>query len=111
MPDRLSLALRVTCAFVAYHPLGNGSLTEAVVTGGVRWILIPPAVAELVFPALSLTLADAPRLLPSPEIVLSAGQLPSMPESPSAQDHLTTTLLSYQPAPFGVVVAVPESDG
>src|SRR6185437_14784342 len=60
------------------------------------------------FPALSLTEAVEVRPVPSPDIVLLAGQPPvGMPESASPQVQATITLPLYQPAPLGLVVGAP----
>src|SRR6266516_676580 len=111
MPERLSPAFNVTCALSAYQPVASGALTEAEVTGGVVSMWMPLTDAVLALPALSLTLAETPRLLPSPPIVLLAGHAPSMPDRASEQAQATITLLSYQPFAFGPVVAAPDSDG
>jgi hypothetical protein len=74
---------------------GVGSV--AVVIGGVRSMWIPLTDAEVPLPALSLTNAEAPRLAPSPVTVLSAGHLPSIPDSASEQLQATVTSPAYQP--------------
>ena len=107
MPERPSPAFSVTFTGPAYQPLSSGSGSSDEVTGCVRSILIPPAVVFAVFPALSLIDSLAERLSPSPLTVLSAGQLPSTPESASEQFQPMITSPAYQPAAFGSVVGVP----
>ena len=72
---------------------------------------MPPTVACVELPALSLTEAAAARSLPSPSTVLSAGHAPSRPESASLHVQATTTSPLYQPFAFGLVVGAPVSDG
>src|SRR3954469_21294253 len=108
MPERLSEPVRVTWALSAYQPVASGALADAAVTGAVVSMWMPPTEAVLVLPALSLALADAPRPEPSPPTVLLAGHPPSMPDSASEHVHAMTTLLSYQPCPFGEVVGAPD---
>src|SRR4051794_36209259 len=74
---------------------------------------MPVTDAEVLLPALSLTLAAAPRLSPSPVTVLSDGHAPApaMPESLSPHVQLTVTLPLYQPSAFGCVVAAPDRLG
>src|SRR5205823_4478495 len=85
---------------VRCRPLSSGSGSSDEVPGGVRSILIRPAVVFAVFPALSLIGSLAERLSPSPLTVLSAGQLPSTPESASEQFQPMITSPAYQPAAF-----------
>src|SRR5438105_629570 len=114
-PDRLSLGFRLTETSVLFQPEG----AETVVLGAVLSILTAwLATGPLLLPALSLTEALAVRPVPSLEMVLSAGQLPSIPDPllPSArvgslQLQLIVTLPLYQPAPLALVVAVPVSMG
>jgi hypothetical protein len=67
--------------------------------------------AVVVLPARSLTDAEEVSEVPSPEIVLSDGQLPAMPERASEHVQWTVTLVPYQPAPLGVVVGAPDRAG
>src|SRR5689334_176165 len=105
------MPLRVTCTLSAYQPVRSGAETEEVVTGAVVSILMPDTDEVLALPALSETLAEAPRLLPSPLTEVFDGQTPLMPESASEQLHATTTLLSYQLFAFGGEVTAPERMG
>src|SRR2546422_9061694 len=96
----------------AYQPDGNvGSGALAVVTGAVRSISRPLTVPVVWLPALSATLADADRLSPSPMTMLSAGQVPSMPDSASEQVQCTVTLPLYQPLLVGALVGAPDRVG
>src|SRR6185312_1357385 len=72
---------------------------------------MPLTDAELVLPALSLTLAVAPRSLPSPVMTVLAGQAPSMPESASEQAQSIVTSPLYQPLALAAVVGAPEIVG
>jgi hypothetical protein len=96
----------------AYQPLGSGSGRLIFVCGSVRSILIPATDADCELPALSETLADAPRLSPSPAMTLSAGAVPgSTPERSSDAVQWIATSPLYQPFAFGSVVAVPARSG
>ncbi len=112
-PERLSLPARVTVTAPVYQPLSCVPDTLAAVLGRVRSILMPPTLALVVLPALSLTEALAERSTPSPVTTLLAGQLPSpvMPERLSLHDQATVTSPLYQPLPLVGPVAEPLSDG
>src|SRR6476646_3575975 len=88
-PERSSEGDNVTVTFVLFH---TGS-AEAVVTGAVRSIFTAGLLVEVLeFAARSLTDALAVRPVPSPEIVLLAGQVPgTIPESASPQVHWMIT--------------------
>src|SRR5690348_13246968 len=103
MPERLSLALRVTSTSLFCQPAG----AAAAVVGAWRSILIPLTAAAVVLPARSLIDASAARSSPSPLMVLSAGQGPARPDSASAQVQLTVTSPLYQPAALGAAVTTP----
>ena len=85
----------------------TGALTQppgtpvAEVVGAVRSILMPSTVAVAVWPALSVTLAEADRSLPSPVTTVSAGQA-TTPDRLSVQVQWTVTSPVYQPLAFGV---------
>src|SRR5689334_10447285 len=69
-------------------------------------------VADVVFPAMSETDADAVSPVPSPPMTESAGSVSGlMPDSASDEAHAITTSPLYQPFPFGAVVGDPLSDG
>ncbi len=78
------MAERVTVTGPVYQPLlpWVPAMLATVVAGGVRSILMPETVAEAELPALSSTVAEAERLLPSPVMVESAGGA-AMPERAS----------------------------
>src|SRR5438034_10630234 len=101
-----SLAPSTTWNGPVYQPFANGAGIVAVVLGAWRSILIPLTDAVLELPALSETLADAPRLSPSPVSTLSAGTVAgSTPESASSAVQWTVTSPLYQPFVFGLSVA------
>src|SRR4051812_21646698 len=85
------------------QPLGT---PVADVAGAVRSTLMASTVAEAVWPALSVTLAEAERSLPSPLTTESAGQS-TTPERLSSQLQCTVTSPLNQPLPFGVPTALP----
>src|SRR3954451_15350868 len=107
MSDRLSWAARPTVTWLFTQPVGT---FVAEVAGAVRSILMPPTVAMVVWPALSLTEAEAERLLPSPVTTVSAGQA-TTPDRLSAQVQWTVTSPLNQPLAFGVPTTVPEMVG
>src|SRR5437764_9145599 len=112
MPDRPSFADSDTVGACAYQPLAlSGAGSVAAVLGAVRSMWMSLTDAPVALPALSLTVADAERLSPSPVTVLAAGQGPSMPDRPSEHVHCTVTSPRYQPAPFGAVSAAPDRVG
>src|SRR4051794_14443818 len=111
-PERVSAPVSETVGPDLYQPLllsTGGRLT--VVVGAVRSTRMPVTLAVVELPALSLTVASAPRSAPSPVTVLFAGQPPSIPERSSEQVQCTVTSPLYQPVPFGPVVAAPVSTG
>src|SRR6476619_96465 len=67
---------------------------------------MPSTVAEAVWPALSVTLAEADRSLPSPLTTELAGQS-TTPDRLSAQVQWTVTAPEYQPLAFGVPTTSP----
>src|SRR4051794_12441857 len=103
MSDRLSLAASPTVTGALTQPPGT-PVTE--VAGAVRSTLMPSTVAEAVWPALSVTLAEADRSLPSPSTTESAGQA-TTPDRLSAQVQWTVTSPVNQPSPFGVPRTLP----
>jgi hypothetical protein len=112
-PERLSVQVKSTVTESLYQPAAFAAVVALPpTTGAVRSILMPLTEADLVLPALSLMLADAPRLLPSPVMVLFAGWVAgSTPDRPSSPVHATLTSPLYQPAPLAAVVVAPTSDG
>ncbi len=108
----MSTAFRVTFTGPAYQPLSSGAGTLADVAGANRSILIPLTVAVALFPALSLTEAEAPRLSPSPVMTLLGGHPPAgMSESASEHVHAIVTSLEYQPFALAAEVAAPAIEG
>src|SRR4051794_15954290 len=103
----LSAAVSFTVTSQLCQPLG----AKAVVDGSWRSILMPPTVAPVGLPALSLIDAPTDRSSASPVMVALAGTLPRMPDSASLAVHLTLTSPLYQPAAFGPVVGAPLSVG
>src|SRR2546423_139600 len=85
-----------------YQPLMLLAVVAApLMLGAVLSILVPLTAAVAALPALSATVTGpAPRLVPSPPMTLTAGQLPSTPESASLQTHCTATSPLYQPFVF-----------
>src|SRR5207244_10157623 len=92
-PDRLSVALKLTVTLWLVQPAG----AVTVVLGDVLSMFTPGLVAFVWLPARSLTVADAVSSWPLPLIVAGDGQVPSMPERPSAQVHVIVTGVYYQP--------------
>src|SRR3954452_17534121 len=78
----------------------------ADVVGAVRSTLMPSTVAEAVWPALSVTLAEADRSLPSPLTTESAGQV-TTPDRLSSHVQCTVTSPVNHPLAFGVPTALP----
>src|SRR5918912_3925003 len=107
MSDRLSCALSPTVTWLFTHPVGT---FVAEVSGAVRSILMPFTVAVVTWPALSLTVAEADRLPPSPVTTVSAGQAIT-PDRLSAQVQCTVTSPVNQPLLFGVPTTLPEMVG
>src|SRR6266498_3067131 len=105
-PDRLSVHVKSTLTWPRYQPSPLGRVVGApVTTGAVRSILTPFTEAVALLPALSEMLASAPRLSPSPLMVLLAGWVSgSMPDRPSVPVQAISTSPLYQPAAFGLVV-------
>ena len=107
-PESASVALNVTVTFVLFHAGG----AVAFVTGLVRSMFTAGVLVALVeLPARSLTEALAVRPVPSPEIVLFAGQLVPTPETASVQVQWIDTSPLYQPAPLALVAGAPERAG
>src|SRR6266852_1573700 len=102
MPDRLSVALRLTVTSLVYQPLlpAVPLATEVVVTGGVRSMLMPETVALAVLPALSVAVPVAVWPAPSPERVTGPVTL-ATPDCPPMAVKLTVTGALYQPLAFG----------
>ena len=95
-----------------YQPFRNAAGTVAVVFGAWRSILMPSTDAVREFPALSETVADAPRSSPSPVSSSSPGTVAgSTPESASPVVQWIVTSPLYQPYAFGLAVGAPESVG
>src|SRR5919202_3557962 len=107
MSDRLSLAARPITTWLFTQPLGTFA---AEVDGAVRSILMPLTVAVARWPALSFTVAEADRLLPSPFTTVSAGQA-TTPDRLSAQVQCTVTSPVNQPLLFGVPTIAPKMVG
>src|SRR5690349_18621277 len=103
MSERLSLAVSPTVTGALSQPPG---ILVVEVVGAVRSILMPSTVAEAVWPALSETLAEADRSLPSPVTTASAGQA-ATPDRLSAQVQWTVTSPVNQPFAFGVPTTLP----
>ena len=78
----------------------------ADVVGAVPSILMPSTVADAVWPARSVTLAEADRSLPSPLTTESVGQAMT-PDRLSAQVQWTVTSPVNQPLPFAVLTTLP----
>src|SRR4051794_15453526 len=95
----------VTCMFT--QPLGT---FVADVADAVRSIMMPSTRAAAVWPARSLTDAEADRLRPSPVTTESAGQ-PTTPDRLSAQVQWIVTSPLNQPFAFGLPITVPEIVG
>ena len=106
-PERLSVALKLTVTLWLVQPAG----AVTVVLGGVLSMFTPGLVAFVWLPARSLTIAGAVSPWPLPLIVAGDGQVPSMPEKPSAQVQLIVTGVLYQPAAFGALAGAPVSVG
>src|SRR3954451_12819710 len=81
------------------------------VVGAVRSIMTVGLSAFVMLPALSETLSEALRPVPSPVMVLFAGTLLASPDVASNAVHLIATSPLYQPLPFAPVVGAPLSDG
>ncbi len=98
-PERLSVVVKLKETSVLFHPaaLAAGLCAPKLSVGGVLSILIPLAVAvALTFPALSVQVPEAERLVPSALRVTGASQW-SIPESVSAPVNVTVTLVLFQP--------------
>src|ERR671932_1863410 len=104
-PDRASVQVKWTATALLYQPAALGWVVGApLTTGGVRSMLTDTLPVPWL-PALSLAEALAPRALPSPVIVLSAGAVAgSTPDRPSWAVQWTVTLPVYQPAALAAVV-------
>ena len=102
-----------TLTALRYHPaafLPVGSC--AVMSSGVRSMLMPVTVPAPLFPARSLMLADAPRLRPSPLMVLLTGWVAaSIPDRPSAPVQAMETSPRYHSPPLESPVGAPVSEG
>src|SRR3954454_14429221 len=96
--ERLSVPCRPTVTGALTQPPGT---PVADVVGAVRSTLMPSTVAEAVWPAVSGTLAEPDRSLPSPLTRESAGQS-TTPDRLSAQVQWTVTSPVYQPLAFGI---------
>src|SRR3954447_25841286 len=104
-PDSPSFGTRVSVTSLLFH--AGGAVT--VVFGAVRSILTGALWALVELPALSVAVLLAVRAVPSPVIVLLAGFV--VPDTASAAVQATATSPLYQPAAFGSVVGLPESEG
>ena len=101
-PERLSPQVQWMTTSPLYQPLTFGAVVAApLMLGAVLSILMPLTAAVAALPALSATVTGpAPTLAPSPVMTLTAGQVPSTPESASLQTHCTATSPLYQPFAF-----------
>src|SRR5205814_8826258 len=101
-PERLSPQVQWMTTSPLYQPLMLLAVVAApLMLGAVLSILMPLTAAVAALPALSATVTGpAPRLVPSPLMTLTAGQVPSTPESASLQTHCTATSPLYQPFAF-----------
>jgi hypothetical protein len=100
MPDRLSEQVKLTVTFEAFQPFPFGpGVALAVMLGSVRSMLIPAAVTEELFPALStaVPLADWPAPC---ELSVIGAVHEAMPDSPSLQVKLTVTVELCHPFAF-----------
>src|SRR4051794_17770603 len=92
----------------AFFPAGSW----AVMASAVRSMLIPVTEPVPSFPAWSLIFAEAPRLRPSPLMVLLAGWVAgSMPDRPSVPVQAIDTSPRYHSPPLESPVGAPVSDG
>ena len=109
-PDRLSLASRVKLTSALYHPLVRSPATEAAVVGAVRSIWMPLTVVVVLLPALSVQVAVADRLPPSPVTIESPGWAAG-PDNGSVQVQSTVTSpvchpLENEPLSTGAVLSM-----
>src|SRR5205823_2746877 len=104
-PASGSEAERVTVTGPLFQPEAFGAGDGvALVTGGVRSILMPATVTLPVLPATSIALPVALRLAPSP-VTTTGSVSDATPESASAALNVTVTSPLFQPFPFGAGAA------
>ena len=100
-PDRLSAQLQFSATSELFHPLAFAAVRlTKVMIGTPRSILMPPAVAEEVLPALSVQVPETD--CPAPSALSVTGVVhESIPDKLSVALAVTDTLVLFHPLAFG----------